>query len=55
MSLDSHLATLERRHAALDSEIIAAQGKPAVSDMDVQELKRKKLQLKDEIEKLRSK
>ncbi|WP_206452829.1 YdcH family protein [Aurantimonas marina] len=54
MSLDTHLATLEQRHTALDHEISAALiSKPAMSDADLREMKRKKLQLKDEIERLR--
>ncbi|MEF2072980.1 YdcH family protein [Consotaella aegiceratis] len=55
MSLDVRLATLEQRHAALDQEIMAAQAKPAMSDAEINDMKRRKLQLKDEIEKLRTK
>lgn len=55
MSLDTHLATLEQRHAALDNEISTAMiSKPAMSDTDIREMKRRKLQLKDEIERLRA-
>ncbi|MEF2551221.1 YdcH family protein [Aurantimonas sp. A2-1-M11] len=54
MSLDTHLATLEQRHSALDHEISAAMAtKPAMRDSELREMKRKKLQLKDEIERLR--
>ena len=54
MSLDGHLATLEHRHSALESEIAAAKAKPAMDDVQIRELKRRKLQLKDEMERLRS-
>ncbi|WP_102961165.1 YdcH family protein [Mangrovicella endophytica] len=54
MSLDTHLATLEQRHSALDDEISSALTKPAMSDEEIRELKRRKLQLKDEIERLRT-
>jgi len=54
MSLDTHLATLEQRHSALDHEIASAMAKPAKSDSDIREMKRRKLQLKDEIERLRA-
>ncbi|RIY00923.1 DUF465 domain-containing protein [Aureimonas flava] len=53
MSLDAHLATLEQRHSALNEEIASAHTKPAMSDAELQELKRRKLVLKDEIERLR--
>ena len=54
MALDTHLETLKQRHTALEDEIVAARLKPAVSDAEIQELKRRKLQLKDEMERLRS-
>ncbi len=53
MSLQNHLTELERRHQVLDREIEAEIVHPATSDLKVTELKRKKLLLKDEIEKLR--
>lgn len=54
MSLQSHVAELQRRHQALEKEIQTAQIRPATSDRELAELKRKKLQLKDQIERLRS-
>jgi hypothetical protein len=54
MSLQSHVAELQRRHQALEKEIQSARIHPATSDRELAELKRKKLQLKDEIEKLRT-
>jgi hypothetical protein len=53
MSMQSHLAELEKRHQALESEINDCLIHPAVDDLKVVELKRRKLQLKDEIERLR--
>ena len=53
MSLQSHLAELEKKHQALDSEINDCLTHPAVDDLRVVELKRRKLHLKDEIERLR--
>jgi hypothetical protein len=52
MSVESHLAELERRHEALKREIQEAQSHPGFDDMEVAALKRRKLQLKDEIAKL---
>ncbi|MBB4003960.1 hypothetical protein GGR03_003048 [Aurantimonas endophytica] len=52
--MDTHLATLEQRHSALDNEISAALvSKPAMTDAELAEMKRRKLKLKDEIERLR--
>ncbi len=53
MSLQSHIAELARRHQALEKEIQVVKGAHAVDDLRIVELKRKKLNLKDEIEKLR--
>ncbi len=53
MSLEAHLAELERRHQALKIAIEAEKAHPAADDMKLAELKRKKLSIKDEIEKLR--
>ena len=54
MSLESHLAELERRHEALDRDIAREWGHPSVDEVRLAELKRRKLQLKDEIAKLKS-
>ena len=53
MSLESHIAELSRRHQALEKEIQTAKVQHAQDDLHVVELKRKKLSLKDQIEKLR--
>ncbi len=53
MSLQSHLAELERRHLSLQREIEKEELHPAVDELKLHELKRKKLLLKDEIAKLR--
>ena len=53
MSVESHLAELERRHEALKREIQEAQTHPGFDDVEVSALKRRKLQIKDEIAKLR--
>jgi hypothetical protein len=51
--MQSHLAELEKRHQALESEINECLAHPAVDDMRIVELKRRKLQVKDQIERLR--
>ncbi len=53
MSLQSHLTELERRHQAIENAIAAEKVHPGTDDLKIIELKRKKLSLKDEIEKLK--
>jgi len=53
MSMQSHLAELEKKHQALEQEITDCLTHPAVDDLKIVELKRKKLLVKDEIERLR--
>jgi hypothetical protein len=54
MSLASHLAELQRRHGDLEKEIDQAMLHPSVDDLEVSRLKRRKLALKDQIERLKS-
>jgi hypothetical protein len=53
MSLHSHLAELERRHQAIEKQIETEILHPSTDDLKLREMKRKKLSLKDEIQKLR--
>jgi hypothetical protein len=53
MTIKERLAELERQHQALDHEIAEALGQSSVDDLKITELKRRKLMLKDEIERLR--
>ena len=53
MSIQAHLAELERRHQALETEISEALAHLSTDDLKVVELKRRKLQVKDEIARLR--
>jgi hypothetical protein len=54
MAIESHLATLEKKHGALEQEISDAMASPAMDNLHVASLKRKKLVLKEQIEKLRT-
>jgi hypothetical protein len=53
MSNQAHLVELERRHQALEQELNDALAHPSSDNLKVAELKRRKLQLKDEIARLR--
>jgi hypothetical protein len=54
MTMESHLAELERRHQALEEEIEEALAHPGTDDLELAEMKKRKLQLKDEITRLKS-
>ncbi len=53
MSLASHLDELKKKHGDIEREIDEALLHPSVDDLEIANLKRRKLALKDEIEKLR--
>ncbi len=53
MSLQGHVVELERRHEALEKEIEQERLRPHRDDIRLFELKKKKLQIKDELCKLR--
>ena len=53
MTIKAHLADLERRHKALEQEIAEAIAHSSTDDLKIAELKRRKLILKDEIERVR--
>jgi hypothetical protein len=53
MTVKAHLAELERQHKALEHEIAEALAHSSTDDLKIAELKRRKLILKDEIERVR--
>jgi len=53
MALASHLEELQRRHGDIEREIDEALTHPSSDDLEIATLKRRKLALKDEIEKLK--
>lgn len=54
MSMQSHLVELERKHRAIESEIHEVVAHPSADTLQVAELKRRKLHLKDEIERIKT-
>jgi hypothetical protein len=54
MSIEAHLAELKRRHRTLEAEIAEARAHPSIDDLQIVELKRRKLLLKDEIARLQN-
>ena len=54
MTVESHVAELERRHKALEQELEEALAHPGTDGLALTALKRRKLQLKDEIARLKT-
>jgi len=54
MTMETHLAELERRHQALEKEIEEALNHPGIDTLTLTELKRRKLVLKDQISRLKT-
>jgi len=54
MSMQAHVAELERRHQALDKELKEALSHPGTDENRIADIKRRKLYIKDEITRLRS-
>lgn len=53
MTTESHIAALERRHQELDRQIQEEMAHASYDDLRVAALKRKKLEVKDELNKRR--
>ena len=53
MTTEGHLEALNRRHRELDRQIEMERNRPSYDDMLVAALKRKKLEVKDELRKLK--
>lgn len=52
MSLSSHVEELKKKHASLSAAVDEAQRAPGVSDHEITSLKKQKLRLKEEINRL---
>jgi hypothetical protein len=55
MTVESHLAELERRHETLKRVIQEAQSHPGMDETEIAALKRRKLHIKDTIALLKNK
>ncbi|WP_394180549.1 YdcH family protein [Yoonia maritima] len=52
MSLSSHLQELKKKHQNLSDHVAVMQRSPATDDLEIAKLKKQKLMLKEEINKL---
>ncbi|HET7413742.1 MAG TPA: DUF465 domain-containing protein [Pararhizobium sp.] len=54
MTIEAHLAALEQKHGTLEDELQTVLSSPSSEDQTIAEIKRRKLRVKDEIERLKS-
>ncbi len=54
MSVGAHVSELKKKHEDLSRKVEEAQRSPGTDDMTIQELKKQKLRLKEEITRLDS-
>ena len=54
MSIQEHLVELKAQHQALEEEIADAVAHPSTDDAKIVELKRRKLQVKDQIARMQA-
>lgn len=54
MSVGSHIVELRKKHQALSEEVELALRSPSTDDLQIAELKKQKLRLKEEIARLES-
>ncbi len=52
MSLSAHLSELKKKHTLLDEQVEQAQRSPGIDGLQIATLKKQKLKLKEEIERL---
>ena len=49
MAIESHIAQLEKRHREIDARLDEVLAHPSADDVEIAELKRQKLEIKDRI------
>ena len=54
MSLESHLAKLQQKHGEIERRLDEMAHHPSADDLEIADLKRRKLHLKDEISKIQA-
>ncbi|KAA3501815.1 MULTISPECIES: YdcH family protein [Rhizobium/Agrobacterium group] len=54
MTIQAHIASLEKKHGALEEQLESILSSPSSDDTEIADLKRRKLRLKDELQRLRA-
>lgn len=52
MSLSSHIQELHKKHQTLEEQVAAAMKSPSIDDLQITQMKKEKLRLKEEISRL---
>lgn len=53
MKAESHIESLEKKHLSLEKELHTILASPSSCDQEIADIKRRKLQIRDEIEHLK--
>ena len=54
MTVEAHLESLQKKHVALEEELHTAISSPSADDGEIAQIKRRKLRVKDAIQRLKS-
>jgi hypothetical protein len=53
MTIQAHIASLEKKHGALEEELQTILSSPSSDDQEIADLKRRKLRIKDQVQRLK--
>ncbi|MCC2611449.1 DUF465 domain-containing protein [Neorhizobium sp. Rsf11] len=54
MTVQAHIASLEKKHGALEEELQNILASPSSDDRQIADIKRRKLRIKDEMQRLKA-
>lgn len=54
MTIQAHIASLEKKHGALEEELESVLASPSADDREIADIKRRKLRLKDQLQQLKA-
>ncbi|AYD02123.1 DUF465 domain-containing protein [Neorhizobium sp. NCHU2750] len=54
MTIQAHIASLEKKHGALEEELQTILSSPSTDDHKIADLKRRKLRIKDQMQRLKA-
>ncbi len=54
MALDAHVTELSEKHSALEKQLENEMARPSADDIEISKLKREKLRIKDELQRLKA-
>ncbi|MBB4346781.1 hypothetical protein D3C87_1659400 [compost metagenome] len=54
MTIQAHIASLEKKHGDLEEELQAILSSPSSDDREIADLKRRKLRIKDQMQRLKA-